>query len=372
MIKITTLFSTLLISGLFYSQTLNQTPSITDGDSMDSFVGEYTFSYRSCGTPWNGSLISFGGLSNRYETQRNADYGTHGGNHISFRTKNGDFGNGVGQWNSWYEIWHSGNLNNPLSNFISKNVLINENIVLRNTINSINGGNKIQFNSFNDESYGPYIKSALAFASGNASRMSLKFGSYWEGENNELTLINKKIGINKDNPEAYIHLFVPGSEQQINALDIDVETFGTSQNLNTSNFLRIRDIGGNSTPFIIKGSGNVGIGVLNPQNKLDVNGLVHAKEVKVDLNGWADFVFKKDYHLPTLEEVEKHIFEKGHLPDVPSEKEVLENGLTLGGNQKLLLQKIEELTLYSIEQNKNLKEQAERIKKLEEQLSIKK
>ena len=372
MIKITTLFSTLLISGLFYSQTLNPTPSITDGGSVDSFVGGYTFSYRSAGTPWNGSLISFGGLSNRYDTQINADYGPHGGNHISFRTKNGDFGNGLGQWNSWYEIWHSGNLNNPLSNFISKNVLINENIVLRNTINSINGGNKIQFNSFNDESYGPYIKSALAFASGNASRMSLKFGSYWEGENNELTLINKKIGINKDNPEAYIHLFVPGSEQQINALDIDVETFGTSQNLNNSNFLRIRDIGGNSTPFIIKGSGNVGIGVLNPQNKLDVNGLVHAKEVKVDLNGWADFVFKKDYHLPTLEEVEKHIFEKGHLPDVPSEKEVLENGLTLGGNQKLLLQKIEELTLYSIEQNKNLKEQAERIKKLEEQLSIKK
>lgn len=118
----------------------------------------------------------------------------------------------------------------------------------------------------------------------------------------------------------------------------------------------------------INQSGNVGIGVVNPQNKLDVNGMVHAKEVKVDLNGWADFVFEKNYNLPTLEEVEKHISDKGHLPNIPSEKEVLENGLSLGENQKLLLQKIEELTLYSIEQNKQLKLQSEQIKELQKQI----
>ncbi|MCX2679347.1 hypothetical protein OOZ15_05275 [Galbibacter sp. EGI 63066] len=127
-------------------------------------------------------------------------------------------------------------------------------------------------------------------------------------------------------------------------------------------------------------SGNVGIGTWNPDSKLAVNGKVHAKEVKVDVVGWSDFVFEKDYDLPTLEEVEQHIKEKGHLKDIPSAKEVEENGVYLGEMDAKLLQKIEELTLYIIEQerqimqqqsiNKNLDakrlEQKNEIKKLKE------
>jgi hypothetical protein len=101
-------------------------------------------------------------------------------------------------------------------------------------------------------------------------------------------------------------------------------------------------------------SGSVGIGVINPSNKLDVNGTIHSKEVKVDMIGWSDFVFGKEYNLPTLEEVEKHIEEKGHLENIPSEEEVLKNGINLGEMNAKLLQKIEELTLYMIEQNKRL------------------
>lgn len=110
--------------------------------------------------------------------------------------------------------------------------------------------------------------------------------------------------------------------------------------------------------------GNVGIGTTNPQNKLDVNGAVHAKEVKVDMTGWADFVFQKDYQLPALEEVENHIQEKGHLPNLPTAKEVIDNGLSLGESQKLLLQKIEELTLYAIEQNKEIQQLKKELKTL--------
>ncbi|MCT3764445.1 hypothetical protein [Elizabethkingia anophelis] len=113
---------------------------------------------------------------------------------------------------------------------------------------------------------------------------------------------------------------------------------------------------------------NVGIGTTNPQNKLDVNGAVHAKEVKVDMTGWADFVFEKEYHLPTLDEVEQHIHEKGHLPNIPNTKEVTENGISLGESQKLLLQKIEELTLYSIEQNKLNKEQSELLRQQQQEI----
>ncbi|MHC0446375.1 hypothetical protein ACWA1F_13275 [Flavobacterium sp. 3-218] len=104
--------------------------------------------------------------------------------------------------------------------------------------------------------------------------------------------------------------------------------------------------------FTIMDNGNVGIGVMLPNNKLDVNGTIHSKEVKVDMTGWSDFVFKKEYNLPTLEEVEKHIAEKGHLENIPSEEEVLKNGINLGEMNAKLLQKIEELTLYMIEMKK--------------------
>ncbi|KRD57947.1 hypothetical protein ASE40_16505 [Flavobacterium sp. Root935] len=121
----------------------------------------------------------------------------------------------------------------------------------------------------------------------------------------------------------------------------------------------------------ILGNGNVGIGINNPQNKLDVNGTIHSKEVKVDMTGWSDFVFKKEYDLPTLEYVEKHIIEKGHLENIPSEEEVLKDGINLGAMNAKLLQKIEELTLYVIEQNKKIDNQNEKIIALEKKLNSK-
>lgn len=103
-------------------------------------------------------------------------------------------------------------------------------------------------------------------------------------------------------------------------------------------------------------SGKVGTGKQNPANELDVNGTVHSKEVKVDMTGWSDFVFKKEYMLPSLQQVEKQIIQKGHLENIPNEDEVLKNGINLGEMNAKLLQKIEELTLYMIEQNKKITE----------------
>ena len=101
--------------------------------------------------------------------------------------------------------------------------------------------------------------------------------------------------------------------------------------------------------------GSVGIGTTNPGSwKLAVNGKIRAKEIKVE-TGWSDFVFENDYKLPTLQDVEKQIKEKGHLKDIPSAKEVEKNGILIGEMNSKLLQKIEELTLYAIEQEKKIK-----------------
>jgi len=115
--------------------------------------------------------------------------------------------------------------------------------------------------------------------------------------------------------------------------------------------------------FVIKG-GNVGIGTSNPQSLLAVNGVITSKEVQVTIEGWSDFVFNKDYELKDLAEVESFIEENNHLPDIPSEKEVLENGIQVGEMNARLLQKIEELTLYMIEQNKKTDKLVEEVQGL--------
>jgi hypothetical protein len=70
---------------------------------------------------------------------------------------------------------------------------------------------------------------------------------------------------------------------------------------------------------------------------------------------WPDYVFDKRYNLPPLSEVEQHIKEKGHLKDIPSAEEVSQNGILLGEMNAKLLQKIEELTLYIIDQEARIK-----------------
>ncbi|GMN06254.1 hypothetical protein MTsPCn5_16430 [Croceitalea sp. MTPC5] len=97
---------------------------------------------------------------------------------------------------------------------------------------------------------------------------------------------------------------------------------------------------------------------------LGIRGKLTSDEVKVKIGGWADYVFKENYDLPTLDEVEKHIKEKGHLINIPSAKEVEENGVQLGAMNKLLLEKIEELTLYTIQQQKELESQRKNNQKL--------
>ncbi|WP_337967767.1 hypothetical protein [uncultured Flavobacterium sp.] len=112
-------------------------------------------------------------------------------------------------------------------------------------------------------------------------------------------------------------------------------------------------------------NGSLGIGTATTgTHKLAVEGSIAAREIKVQATGWADFVFKKEYNLPTLEAVEKYITEKGHLENIPSEEEVLKNGINLGEMNAKLLQKIEEMTLYMIEMKKENEKQTKEIQLL--------
>ena len=142
--------------------------------------------------------------------------------------------------------------------------------------------------------------------------------------------------------------------------------------------------------LVISNSGNVGIGFQTPRAKLDVNGKViigtttqtgtHSnamltvdgkivsKELVITLNNWADYVFEKGYKLPNLYDIEKYYLANKHLPEIPSEKEVIENGVSMGEMNTLLLKKIEELTLYMVEQNKKTESQQLMIENLSKEI----
>ncbi|RBL88123.1 hypothetical protein [Chitinophaga flava] len=141
--------------------------------------------------------------------------------------------------------------------------------------------------------------------------------------------------------------------------------------------------GPNTSLLLNPTGGKVGIGTTTPQATLAVNGDLFAKKVKVTLDGWPDYVFDPSYSLPSLGQLENFIKEHKHLPEIPSAKEVSEQGLDLGQNQANLLRKIEELTLYMIDQHKKmeaqqqlilnqqelLQEQSKQLKALENKLS---
>jgi hypothetical protein len=121
-----------------------------------------------------------------------------------------------------------------------------------------------------------------------------------------------------------------------------------------------------------RNSGNIGIGTSPGSSfKLAVEGKIGAREVNVTLaNPWPDYVFEKSYSLPSLEEVKSYINQNKHLPEVPSAKEIEANGVNLGEMNMLLLKKIEELTLYIIDQNKAIGAQNEKIEGLQKQIDF--
>lgn len=154
---------------------------------------------------------------------------------------------------------------------------------------------------------------------------------------------------------------------------------------------------GNFFMFLADATGNVGINTSNPTARLTVNGNmlvgdpgtvtlpagyklyvetgILTEKVKIAVKNsidWADYVFANDYKLKGLDEVEKYITENKHLPNVPSAEEVVEQGIDVGKMDAKLLEKIEELTLYLIEQKKTIDAQQLQLLEIKKQLDEKK
>lgn len=248
--------------------------------------------------------------------------------------------------------------------------------------------------------------------------LRLSSGSANPNQNVKFTVENDgSVGIGTDSPESKLHIESDGTGLQITPIssnsnvaqsisvfnvDNDAPTADVDASLNlvgaqsgsyNHKRVRLRSLGttGGSREGVLvieareqtsgsdievarfEGNGNVGIGTSNPDQKLTVKGKIHSEEVIVDLNvPGPDYVFEEDYDLTTLKDLEAYIKANKHLPEIPSAKEMEANGITLGEMNMLLLKKIEELTLYAIEQEKAKDKQQEiinlliqRIEKLE-------
>ena len=130
-----------------------------------------------------------------------------------------------------------------------------------------------------------------------------------------------------------------------------------------------------TSPSLVVDLGNnwVAIGTETPKvgYELSVDGQIVCEELLVENStDWPDYVFQEDYRLQPLEEVEAHIKERKHLPGIPTAAEISKNGLPIGEMQKRMMEKIEELTLHLIDQNKRMASQDKRIGQLEAELRV--
>lgn len=122
--------------------------------------------------------------------------------------------------------------------------------------------------------------------------------------------------------------------------------------------------------MVVGADGKVGIGTETfGTERLAVNGNIRAKEIKVEASDWPDYVFQKDYKISSLSDLDRYIKSNQHLPGIPSAKEVEKNGIELGEMNKLLLQKIEELTVHLIEKDKTIEGMMERLTDIEKKLN---
>lgn len=226
-----------------------------------------------------------------------------------------------------------------------------------------------------------------AFSSLLSSGATLRLNSNSDG-NVTLAQAGGVVGIGTASPQRLLQVgdnSIPDSEGMIRLAsrsgtqgsnriwDVGVpETDGDSSGIGYS-FIIDDTAAGTEPEFMIKwGTGGVGVGTTNIPTgvRMAVRGKVLAEEVEVQLfQNWPDYVFADDYDLMPLAELEASIREKRHLPGIPPAAEVEANGLAVGAMQVKLMEKVEELTLYVIQINRELDDVKSRNSLLERELA---
>ena len=173
------------------------------------------------------------------------------------------------------------------------------------------------------------------------------------------------VGIGTTNPKKEFHVngnvMLSGTGNSLlfaSSSSSNYGDFGIKITNDGLNFFRPNNGSPINNLLFISSLGNIGVGTSNPVHKLSVNGTVQAKELIVTMlaNDWPDYVFDPEYRPINLEELGQYVKYEKHLPGVPSANEISSEGLNVGEMNVILLQKIEELTLYVIELQKQIDE----------------
>lgn len=213
---------------------------------------------------------------------------------------------------------------------------------------SDNGGSLKIYNKLTDNSHA--FSGNLTVIDGNIGIGTTTPTTKFHVEAESGTSVGLSLGDAKNEGKYLLFRNNIGGTNEIRSygLNLEIETRNTQDILFNNN-------NGATNLMTIKGTGNIGVGTTSPDAKLTVKGVIHAEEVKVDLNvPGPDYVFEESYPLLSLEETQAYIKENKHLPGIPSSAEMHQNGVNLLEINMKLLEKVEELTLHLIDQQKKI------------------
>ncbi|KQR70899.1 hypothetical protein [Pedobacter sp. Leaf176] len=344
----------------------NPAHGITSKINIPGYTGGYSRGYSFTNEDLSIPFISFGVSGSVLNGKSTMNYGFIGsslGNPFMSFSPNGNIG--IGTTTNPYKL----NINGP--------AMVNGAII--SSVNNAIGGVlelKNPFKTANTAS-----STWRVYNMGGNYGNSLQFWAYSDlsCENgglcaNRFTLMdNGNVGIGSFNPTGALEIMRLSSYgDEKGALKIKSTAadqfvyFSYLDAFNSGSIQAIKPGVGAQNLLLNAQGGNIGIGTTNPTEKLAVNGNVRAKEIKVETVNWPDYVFDQDYKILGLQELDAYIRVNKHLPDMPSAKEAELNGIELGEMNKLLLKKVEELTLHLIEKDKALVETQKKVIQLTE------